>query len=184
MDAYDRRLGALATARRDALVASLQRRFPRTPAALVEEAVQEALTEAADPTRRGWFEEGLTAGGDDELFRRLYTASWRRLRGTLRTVSHQRTARMDTAFDAPDGGPEASAGAEEAELRAWVDGEVADAADQFGRRRAATLHRALRSLVRAGHAVKPLAERYALPRRYLAEASAWLRRRIEDRDRD
>ena len=93
----------------------------------------------------------------------------------------QRTERLATDHDLADGHARASEGAEAAALRSWLGHQVAEAADRFGRARQNTLHRALASLVQAGHEVKPLAERYGLPRRYLAQASVWVKRQLADR---
>ena len=170
----------LARERTESLVASLRRRFPKAPEAVVEEAVQDTLAEALTPGRQAWFVEGH-AEGEEELFRRVYTASWRQVRGALRKVSHQRTSRLPTGFDTAGDDSDASAQAEAAELASWMGHRVDDAAEAFGRARQQTLRRALESFVARGHAVKPLAERYGLPRRYLAEASVWLRRKLTAR---
>lgn len=178
---YEQALERLARAARGPLQAALARRFQRTPAARLEEAVQEAFVDAWHAERRAWFMQGLADGGEEGLYRCLFTAAWRRARGDVRRVEHQRTEAWDgeagEVVEPPDP-------AEVGELAVWMQGEVGEAALQFGRARRSTLRRALESFVAHGHAVAPLARRYSLPRRYLAEASAHLRRALQRRSED
>jgi len=180
---YEDALAYIAGEKLPRLRTSLGHRFPKMAEAVVEEVLQDTLAEACDPARDRWFREGLETGGRSELERRIYTAGWRRLRGEHRRVSNKRSARMPTGYDAV-GMDQADEGAQMRELGSFVGHRIDDAADQFGRARRTTLHRALKSLFRAGHPVKPLAERYSLPRRYLAEASSWLRKQIAGRDKE
>lgn len=182
---YQTALNDIVRDRREALRTSLKRRFPSTSDSIVDECFQDTLLEASDPKRWAWFQEGLDADGVPELERRIYVSAWRRIRGELRKVGHKRTGRLVTGFDAVDGAmPSPSDGAEAGQLEDWMASRVEEAAGRFGRARAETLQQALESLVRSGHKVKPLAVRYGLPRRYVAEASLWLRRRLESRARD
>lgn len=184
MSDYDDAITAFAGEHADALARSLARRFPAMPADRVEECMQDVLLEACTPERNRWFVDGHAAGGDDELRRRLYTAGWRHIRGELRKVGTQRTARLDTDYDVADSAAHTDDRAEAGQLLSWVGHQVHEAAERFGRAREHTLRRALNSLVRSGDPVKPLAERHGLPRRYLAEASVWLRRRLTARADD
>lgn len=184
MSAYDEALARVATEHAAPLGRWLGGRFPAVPADQVEECVQDVLLEACTPERNRWFVDGHQTGGEEELRRRLYTAGWRRVRGELRKVGTQRTSRLATDFDTPDGRVQAGEGAEAAALRSWLGHQLTEAADRFGRARQRTLQRALESLVQAGHEVKPLAERYGLPRRYLAQASVWLKRQLAARSDD
>lgn len=174
-------IATLAQHRLDGLVSRLARRFPAVPEAEVRECVQDVLVEAVDPDRQRWFVEGHALGGAEELDRRVFTAGWRRVRGAVRKVSRQRTDRADTGFDAADPSADGAADVDAGQLAGWLRSRVNEAAGQFGNARHDTLHRALTSLVASGHAVKPLAERYALPRRYVAEAASWLKKRLRDR---
>lgn len=183
MDPYEQALERLIRERLPALTRAMVRRFPATPEAVIEEAMQDALLDACSLGRQAWFLQGWQDGGDDELYRRLYTAAWRRVRGEARRVGARRTERLDTGYDVVSLDSPADGAASADELAEWMDARVLTAAGRFGRAREQTLRVALLSLVRAGDAVKPLAERYALPRRYLAEASVWLRRRLEERAR-
>lgn len=181
--AYERALETLFAGARHKLEASLARRFPRLPAVRLEEAVQEAFVDAWHAERRAWFVQGFGRDGAEGLYRCLFTAAWRRARGDVRRVEHQRTERWDGADPgAEQEGPEQGEDrAHLGELEAWMAEQVGDAAERFGRARRTTLRRALDSLVANGHAVAPLAKRYALPRRYVAEASVHLRRALERR---
>lgn len=184
MSDYDDAITAFASVHTDTLARSLARRFPAMPADRIEECMQDVLLEACTPEQNRWFVEGHATGGDDELRRRLYTAGWRHIRGELRKVGSQRTGRLDTDYEVADGQAQTAERAEAGQLLSWVGHQVHEAAERFGRARQHTLQRALQSLVRSGHQVKPLAERHDLPRRYLAEASVWLRRRLTARADD
>jgi hypothetical protein len=183
MDRYTFALQAVISGQMPRLRASLARRFPGVPEALVEEAWQDALADAAADLDDGWFQQGFAHGGEEELSRCLYTSAWRHLRGAIRKVAHRRTARWDTGFELGDPYDPRRVASARAALDALRDG-VDEAAQRFGRRREGTLRAALSSMLRAGEAVKPLADRYALPRRYLAEASQWLRQRLREGDDD
>lgn len=180
MSDYDAALAVIARDRAPVLSRSIAKRFPGTSPDVVDECVQDALLDACTPERAGWFVEGFETGGADEIERRLYTAAWRRVRGEHRKVGTQRTARLDTGFDARDDGARTEERADTRALMSWLRGRVDEASERFGRTRQQTLRRALSSMVDKGHRVKPVAERYALPRRYLTEASVWLKRRLAD----
>lgn len=165
------------------LTRSLARRFPRVPLERIEEGVQDAFVDAWREDRQAWFLEGYTKGGDQELYRRVYSAAWRRVRGVVRRAEYKVTASMEsiTGFDATDPGQDATNGALERELACWMDVKVGEAAANFGRRSPSSLGAALEELISTGEPVKHVAERHRLPRRYLAEASVWLRRELEAR---
>ena len=175
-------LEGLIASRGARLVRSLGRRFPGVPAPRVEEAAQEVFADACDPERGAWFIEGFNAGGEDELYRRLFTAGWRQLRGDLRRVGERRTDRLVTGFERA--GVVQTDPVEREELSAWMRSRVQEAARSFGRARHTTLVGALESLISGGRQVKTIAEDRRLPRRYLAEASVWLRRRLQQRASD
>ncbi|MCB9680186.1 MAG: hypothetical protein H6733_01840 [Alphaproteobacteria bacterium] len=183
IDTYCHALSALCAEAGPRLVARLSRRFPGTAPAQVEEAVQEAFFDACHPQRRAWFEEGWREGGTPELYRRLFTAGWRRTRARHRRVENGRTTAIEAmdGFDPTDPCQDPARQRLEAELDGWVETKVEEATRTFGRARKHALREALWDLVQAGDPVTCLARRHDLPRRYLAEASAWLRHEIEAR---
>lgn len=147
----------------------LARHFPRTSAALVEDAVSDAFHDAlACPAS---FAPAWKRDDHSALVRLLRQVAWRRLRGRLRKKSSQCEVSSE-AIEALDvDTPDVLASSRELTLR--VHQLVDQAALRFGGNRSQALRAALHDRLEGGTDTEA-ARAHGIPREYVNRAKRWI----------
>lgn len=155
-----------------AILGWLQRQFPRTSHARVQDAVADAFTEALESPER--YRRALDDGGDGELIRLLRQVAWRGLRGHHRRKStrcelldHEGVAMEPTHSVTPL--RVLSGKRELARTLTLVD----QAAQRFGGTRSNALRAALHARV-TGISDAEAARAHGVPREYVNRAKRWI----------
>lgn len=147
----------------------LARHFPRTSAALVEDAVSDAFHDAlAYPAS---FTPAWKRDDHPALVRLLRQVAWRRLRGRLRKKSSQCEVSSDVIEPLDVATPDVLASSRELTLR--VHRLVDQAARRFGGTRSQALRAALYERLEGGTDTEA-ARAHGVPREYVNRAKRWI----------
>jgi hypothetical protein len=147
----------------------LQRCFPRTPPALVRDAVADAFLDALQEPRS--LVTALEQSGEPALYRCLKQAAWRRLRGHLRKSSTRCEVNGCAAEPRDASTPESIYRSREILVR--VFGLIDEAAARHGGRRCDALRSALHARLGGGTDAE-VARAHGVPREYLNRARRWI----------
>ncbi|MCG8418431.1 MAG: hypothetical protein MJE77_10855 [Proteobacteria bacterium] len=158
------------------VVAWLQRKFPGTPHANVQDAVADAFTEAL--ARPSSFHDAWRAGGDPALIRLIRQAAWRHLRGYWRKKStrHELLSRTQE-FDEPSHCLTPLVEASSQQILAHTLRLVDAAAVRFGGKHSRKLRSALHTRL-IGNSDTEAARACGVPREYVNRAKRWIRSQL------
>ena len=158
--------------RRGELIDWLQRQFPRTSHALVQDAVADVFTEALESPDR--FRRALDQGGRGELIRMIRVVAWRGLRGHHRRKSTrcELLGQEGVATEPCDPVTPLRVLSGKQELARTLS-LVEQAALRFGGTRPNALRAALRARV-AGVSDSEAARAHGVPREYVNRAKRWI----------